>query len=338
MEETKYHVYKIEEAIKYGVAKATLLFNIRFWLRKNVTNKRNKHDGYYWMFNSCAVFHEQFPYYTERSIGRWLNELVEEGVLMTTKEYNKFKWDRTKWYTIPNEFTIEAPVMEDDEDIPVIPQEEQPVCKAPSQTQTKPKRDRSIFTKKRKTRLKEEEELKKAEQETVPVHIKNQEFAVLWDEWIKLESPSLPAMKGMSSRLSSKTISNAKGFLKGMLDKKRSVDNNDKVCAVQLDKGCRKLLGRDLTDKESETILDQGRRLTAFWKNNTKGSEYQPGTSRFIFPKPETLAETYKQWFEERFASWDGFNVYAIKVNTQTWDEFLTNCNKRFASINFKIS
>lgn len=102
------HSFDVEDAIQYGVEKAILLFNLRFWLTKNKANKTNIHDGYYWTYNSREAFAELFPYMNPRTIGRYMQELEEQGIVKSGK-YNKTAWDRTKWYTIPSEFYVNPP-------------------------------------------------------------------------------------------------------------------------------------------------------------------------------------------------------------------------------------
>jgi len=102
------HSFNIEEAKKYGIEKAILLYNLRFWLDKNKANRKNvyiKNDTeYFWTFNSASAFLEIFPYMSESSIKRWLTELEKDGIILTGN-FNKRKNDRTKWYTMP-EYSI----------------------------------------------------------------------------------------------------------------------------------------------------------------------------------------------------------------------------------------
>lgn len=100
------HAFNVSDAKKYSIEKAILLFNLRFWLDKNKANGHNAKDGYYWTYNSAKAFCELFPYMKEKSIARWLKELEDIGVLMSSKNYNKHKYDKTKWYTIPSEYAI----------------------------------------------------------------------------------------------------------------------------------------------------------------------------------------------------------------------------------------
>jgi hypothetical protein len=100
------HAFNIEEAVKYGVEKAILLYNIRFWLEKNKANMSNARDGFYWTYNSSAAFSRLFPYLPEQSIRRWMTELEKKGVLLSSQKYNRTAFDKTKWYTIPSEYRI----------------------------------------------------------------------------------------------------------------------------------------------------------------------------------------------------------------------------------------
>jgi len=103
------HHFNVGEAIQYGVNKAILLHNIRFWLIRNMANNTHKHkiDGkiYYWTYNSSTAFRKLFPYFKDRSIRQWLLELEKDGILLSGN-FNKFGYDKTKWYTIKDEFRV----------------------------------------------------------------------------------------------------------------------------------------------------------------------------------------------------------------------------------------
>lgn len=112
----KEHHFNIEDAKKYGVEKAVLLYNLRFWLskeyadavkggRKSKIHEHSDGDSYVWTFNSGASFAHLFPYFSERSIRRWMKELEDEGVLLSNN-FNRHGYDQTKWYTLP-EFVVE---------------------------------------------------------------------------------------------------------------------------------------------------------------------------------------------------------------------------------------
>ena len=99
------HQFNVAEAVKFGIEPAILLSNIRFWLDHNKANKKNIHDGFAWTYNSATAFSELFPYMKERMISRHLKTLCDAGMLQSGC-YNKMKYDRKLWYTIPAEFAV----------------------------------------------------------------------------------------------------------------------------------------------------------------------------------------------------------------------------------------
>lgn len=95
------HVFDVDDAVKYGVEKAVILQNMRFWLDKNKANGTNLHDGYYWTYNSAEAFYKLLPYFkSAKVIQRLLKSMVAEGLLLAGN-YNKKGYDRTKWYSMP---------------------------------------------------------------------------------------------------------------------------------------------------------------------------------------------------------------------------------------------
>lgn len=95
----KVHHFDIEEAEKYGLREAIILYNIRFWLEKNIANGTNFKNGRVWTFNSYKAFNELFPYLSQSQIKRSLTNLVSEGILIK-ENHNKLGFDRTNWYSI----------------------------------------------------------------------------------------------------------------------------------------------------------------------------------------------------------------------------------------------
>ena len=102
------HHFDVEDAMKYGVEKAVVLSNIRFWLNNNKNKDLStvKHDGYYWMYNTARDMSNVLPYFTQSKVQRLLKQLEDDGVLIVGN-YNKVKYDRTKWYTL-SEFTYDG--------------------------------------------------------------------------------------------------------------------------------------------------------------------------------------------------------------------------------------
>lgn len=75
--------------------KAIIIQQIHYWLNKS-TNIR---DGNKWIYNSASDWQKQFPWLSEKTVQRYLKDLENRGLLITGN-YNKAKFDRTKWYRI----------------------------------------------------------------------------------------------------------------------------------------------------------------------------------------------------------------------------------------------
>ncbi|EHJ08403.1 DnaD domain protein [Staphylococcus simiae] len=84
---------KLAEEI--GLNEAIVLQQMHYWLN----NSKHNYDGKKWIFNSYASWHEQFLFWSERTIKRIIHSLEKQGLLLTGN-YNKYSFDRTKWYTI----------------------------------------------------------------------------------------------------------------------------------------------------------------------------------------------------------------------------------------------
>lgn len=74
---------------------AIILQQIHYWLVKNVNIK----DGYSWVYNSIKEWNKQFDWLSEPTLKRKFKSLENKGLLITGN-YNKAKFDRTKWYRI----------------------------------------------------------------------------------------------------------------------------------------------------------------------------------------------------------------------------------------------
>ncbi|QDP57721.1 MAG: hypothetical protein Unbinned6486contig1001_36 [Prokaryotic dsDNA virus sp.] len=94
--------FNTEHAKKYGVNEAIMIKNFQFWIKKNVANKYSLHDNRTWTYNSTKAFQELFTFWSVGQIKRILKSLVEQNVLMVGN-YNKLKYDRTKWYAFVDE-------------------------------------------------------------------------------------------------------------------------------------------------------------------------------------------------------------------------------------------
>ena len=94
--------FDIKHAEAYGVGESIIIKNLQFWIKKNKANKDSNHDGRTWTYNSTIAFQELFPFWTVSQIKRLLNSLVSQNVVIVGN-YNKAKYDRTKWYAFKDE-------------------------------------------------------------------------------------------------------------------------------------------------------------------------------------------------------------------------------------------
>ena len=104
------HSFCVNEAVLYGVEKAVMLNNFRFWLEKNKANGTNNIDGFIWTFNSAAALAKLWPYLNAKKISRLLKELESAGALISGN-HNKIGYDRTKWYSMPEYSTKALPIV-----------------------------------------------------------------------------------------------------------------------------------------------------------------------------------------------------------------------------------
>jgi len=79
-----------------GVNEAIILQQVQYWL----TLSTNYRDGRVWVYKTYPEWKEEFPFWSEDTIGRTIRKLESMGILLSTDEYNQIATDRTKWYTI----------------------------------------------------------------------------------------------------------------------------------------------------------------------------------------------------------------------------------------------
>lgn len=82
-----------------GLHQSIILRQLHYWLGRNTAKLI---DGKYWVYNTykqwCAD--NNFPFWTEKTVNRHFLALEKQGLVISTSDYNKAKYDNTKWYTI----------------------------------------------------------------------------------------------------------------------------------------------------------------------------------------------------------------------------------------------
>ena len=96
------HYFHIELAEVYGVKEAIMLNNIIYWIATNRAKNKNYIGGRTWTFSPIVDFKNYFTYWTDAQIRTVISNLVKKEVLIVDN-FNKVKYDRTKWYALKHE-------------------------------------------------------------------------------------------------------------------------------------------------------------------------------------------------------------------------------------------
>lgn len=89
-------VIDVKLAKVIGLNEAIVLQQVNYWLHGRHAKKI---DGRLWTYNSMKKWHEQFSFWSLNTMKRAFSSLEEDGLLVVGN-YNKYKFDKTKWYSI----------------------------------------------------------------------------------------------------------------------------------------------------------------------------------------------------------------------------------------------
>lgn len=89
-------------ATEIGLNEAIVLQQMHYWLKKSNHN----YDGRRWIYNSFPEWQKHFPFWSVITIKRAVYSLEKQN-LLCVGNYNKAKFDKTKWYSINYE-TLEG--------------------------------------------------------------------------------------------------------------------------------------------------------------------------------------------------------------------------------------
>tara|TARA_B100000315_G_C14309258_1_gene465538 strand:+ start:81 stop:467 length:387 start_codon:yes stop_codon:yes gene_type:complete len=102
VKKTNRHFFFPEVAEAIGVDEAIMLNHLIFWIVVNKKSNQTKHLGRTWTYNSVVDFKPYFPYWSTSQIRRILKSLVDKGIIIEGN-FNKSKYDKTKWYALNDE-------------------------------------------------------------------------------------------------------------------------------------------------------------------------------------------------------------------------------------------
>lgn len=78
-----------------GLNEAIILQQLHYWISRS----NHVHDGRRWVYNSYEAWQEQISYLSTRTIRRIFASLEKQNLILTGN-FNRAKFDQTKWYTI----------------------------------------------------------------------------------------------------------------------------------------------------------------------------------------------------------------------------------------------
>ncbi|MDH8790042.1 DnaD domain protein [Staphylococcus epidermidis] len=82
-------------ATEIGLNESIVLQQMHYWLKKSNYN----YDGRHWIYNSFPEWQKHFPFWSVMTIKRAVYSLEKQNLLYVGN-YNKAKFDKTKWYSI----------------------------------------------------------------------------------------------------------------------------------------------------------------------------------------------------------------------------------------------
>lgn len=88
-------------ATRIGLNEAILLQQVHYWLKIAEQGKqaRNFRGGQWWVYNTLADWHIQFPFWSLMTLRRTLESLEAKGIV-DSASLSEDRRNRTKWYTV----------------------------------------------------------------------------------------------------------------------------------------------------------------------------------------------------------------------------------------------
>ena len=83
----------------YGIPEAILLNDIMFWEKHNRLNGRNFFNGRYWTYNTFKAFVETYPYFSERTLKRAIQHLIDADLILVGN-FDNDRFKHTNYYTL----------------------------------------------------------------------------------------------------------------------------------------------------------------------------------------------------------------------------------------------
>lgn len=88
-------------ALAVGLNEGIFLQQLHYWINIKIKSGETRHciDGHWWVYNSYREWHQQMPWWSERTIRRIIDELRDDNIIIVSSELGN-PMDRRLWYTI----------------------------------------------------------------------------------------------------------------------------------------------------------------------------------------------------------------------------------------------
>ncbi len=84
-------------AVEIGLNESLLLLQIEFFIAVSGIER----DGQKWIYNSTRDIQTKwFPFWSPNTINRGIKSLESSGYIISTTQYNKVKYDKTRWFAL----------------------------------------------------------------------------------------------------------------------------------------------------------------------------------------------------------------------------------------------
>lgn len=97
------HHFNTTIAKEVGVIPAILANNIKYWIDKNIANRKHFIDGRYWTYNSITALQELFDYLSPKQIRSAVDKLIEAGYLVKG-DFSENRFNRPIWYSLEDKY------------------------------------------------------------------------------------------------------------------------------------------------------------------------------------------------------------------------------------------
>jgi DnaD/phage-associated family protein len=85
-------------ATAIGLNESIFIQQLHYWIQRSDKYR----DGYKWVYNTVKDWQEQFPFWSEKTLRRIIENLEKKGIVISSN-FNKSKIDKTKWYRVDYE-------------------------------------------------------------------------------------------------------------------------------------------------------------------------------------------------------------------------------------------